>query len=158
MARDIDWESKLSRDDLIYIAQRPWLVGEAKQYGVEDITDQLNALHTEDLDQFQSDTEHADPDEVPGTAPQGSDGLPPAPLGDPEKGPQPGDGGEPSEDELEDNYDDESEWSYEDIKAEVKDRRDAGAEGAPALNSSRETLVEWLREDDAREDVEDEEV
>lgn len=48
------------------------------------------------------------------------------------------------------NYDDATAWSYDDLKAEVAERKEAGAEDAPALNASRETFVAWLFEDDAR--------
>lgn len=48
------------------------------------------------------------------------------------------------------NYDDPAAWSYDDLKAEVKERKDDGAEDAPALNSPREVLVAWLFEDDAK--------
>ena len=51
-------------------------------------------------------------------------------------------GGEP---ESEDNYDDESAWSYKDLQGEVSERE---AEDKPALNSSRVDLIAWLRQDD----------
>lgn len=50
------------------------------------------------------------------------------------------------DEEHEDNYDDTEAWSYEEIKDEVKSRN---SDSAPALNSSREDLVAWLRKDDA---------
>ena len=55
-----------------------------------------------------------------------------------------------------DEYDDEDKYSYDDLKAEVKDRKkDLGDDyDGPALNASRDDLVAWLRSDDeAQSDV-----
>jgi hypothetical protein len=123
--REVDFNN-ITDDDVQYIRQRPWLVNEALVQGI-DLRDRVYG----EAEPTESAAEVEDVHEI--VAPE--------------------EDSEPNPDVDADDYDDEEAWSYEELKAEVKERRDAmGDESdAPALNSSRAELVSWLRMDNARE-------
>lgn len=96
-----------------------------------------------------------DPNAVPaaGGAPvMGDDGTPVNPDGSAATVQGSSIGAAQADSDEEDNYDDESAWSYDDVKEEVKERREAQGEDydGPALTASREDLVSWLRSDDTK--------
>lgn len=55
-----------------------------------------------------------------------------------------------SDEDEGDNYDDAEAWTYQELQEEVKIRKRNGAPNLPALNSSRDVLIAFLREDDKR--------
>lgn len=117
MARDIDLsKSSFSKEEIEYIAQRPWLADEAALQGNTKIAELLDERAYK-LQSGEQQPEFVDVAE---------EGNPPADA--------------PAD--LEDDYDDESEWSYKDLQTEAKGRE------LPA-SGSREEIVARLRENDA---------
>lgn len=139
MSRNIDLTKPLSDEDRAYLEAR----GRHRDIALADGEDHSN---TPD-DSITGATDQPPTPTPAATASQNADdGSSTAPDGSADSG----DGSVATEPEAEeDNYDDESAWSYEDLKDEVRARKEAGVEGTPALNSSRDDIIEWLREDDA---------
>lgn len=133
MSRQIDLTKPLSDEDRQYLTDRDrW-----RDIATADGAEAASVLPDDSI----AGAFGQHPDAVPanaGAAPTDDAGNPLPPEGS----------ADASADQDADNYDDDSAWSYEDLKDEVRERKEAGADDAPALNSSREDLIAWLRSND----------
>jgi len=135
MARKIDFSKALSPEEQAYVADRPWLLQDAKLRGEDIITD----------DEFVVDDEDQD-DETGADGAEGSEDSSEDADSENTEEDEDGDQGDADED-SEDGEDDEedvapyNEWEYQELKDEAK-RRELSAGG------SKEQLIQRLQEDD----------
>ncbi len=122
MTRDIDFSKPLDADEQAYVADRPWLVQDAKLRGEDVIFEEDFTVGDDDDD---SDDESGD-----------------------DTGSEDEDGSEENEEDSDDSEEESEgevapyeEWSYQDLKDEAKSR-DLSASG------SKEQLVARLLEND----------
>lgn len=138
MARDIDLSKPLSEDDAAYVADRPWILEDARLRGIE-ITYEGDAPEDEDAE---------------AQARQAEEDLETQRLAAAQEQIDNSDESEESEEddtEEDDEEDDEvpgyDEWDYADLKAE------AGNRGL-SKSGSKEQLIERLTENDNENDGE----
>lgn len=150
MSRKINFDAALSEEDKDFLR----LNGRTMEIEVNEAR-----FHPTDPDPSAGSVPTGNPGSVPGAQPART-GVQTAQRASAAAQPVT-DGSEASEGEDEgDNYDDETAWPYKDLQADVAERREEQGEdySGPALNSSREDLIAWLREDDqaaAEEDPSD---
>lgn len=175
MSRKIDLSKPLSDEDREYLLTRgrnDLIAQNDLDYKGGNDPKPIDDGNTGDINPFQADTPNAvsagmTPEEMHGTPIAAVEGQNISDLGDNDKDPNkvatpPTPAPIADSEDDGDNYDDKDVWSYEDIKEEVKGRKEALEADSkeytgPALNASREDLITWLREDDAADDSDDEE-
>lgn len=133
MARKIDFSNPLSAEDQAYVADRPWLLVDAKLRGEDIINDDEFGVEDDDEDNENTGEEGA-PQSPEDTGTEGEDGD--DDQGDDDADDAPEDGEDDTEDVA--PYD---EWDYADLKTEAGNRGLSKA-------GSKEQLIERLQEDD----------
>lgn len=167
MSRQIDLSKPLNDDDRYYLETRgrdDLIAANDRNFAEVAKVDDGN---TGDIDQHNADNgldvvSNFHPGEVTTTPVQAvavgqAHEVPRVPVhqaNDARDGEDPGISADADADEdPSDNYDDKEAWSYDDLKVEVGERKEALEDtyDGPALNASREDLISWLRKDDERE-------
>lgn len=122
MSKHIDFSKPLSEDDKAYVAERPWLLQDARLRGEDIIDDDEFTVADDEDESTEPETGDDESDETPEESEDEADN----------------EDGEGDEDEVA-PY---AEWDYAALKDEAKNR-DLSAAG------SKEQLIKRLEEDDA---------
>lgn len=134
MSKQIDFSKPLSEDDQAYVAERPWLLQDARLNGQDIITDDEFTVDDDGTGSDENTDEDSDSNEDGDESTEGGDES---------------NSDDAEEDESEDGEDDDSEeaapyaeWDYADLKEEAGNRN-------LSKSGSKEQLVKRLEEDDA---------
>lgn len=148
MARKIDFSKPLSPEEQAYVADRPWLLEDARLRGEDIITDDEFTLDDDGDDETGSGNDEGGQESANSDSEDTGDDQSENDSEDDEDGDASGDDDTAEDDsEEEDGEGDEDEvapydeWDYQELKDEAK-RRELSAGG------SKEQLIKRLQEDD----------
>lgn len=154
MARELDLDN-LSREDLMYMRQRPWLVADAVRRGYGDIPERIKELDSESTNVSEEDNGGSDNAESSAAGnvqgdPAGADGSDDGSDNGDDDDSDDSDSSDMDEEEEEDEEEEDEDvdydsWTVPELKEELKERN-------LSTDGKKDELIARLVKDDTKDD------